>query len=94
MATLAGLLANVVGQEFERDTLGEPVYDVDGNLVLTGNTVTGIIVNNSSQRGLFSAEAAQAAWNYMTLYEDQSKGVHNPNYAKALLKNSIEALQN
>ena len=37
---------------------------------------------------------AQAIWNYKTLEEDQSKGVHNPEYTEALLKNSIEALQN
>lgn len=36
---------------------------------------------------------AQAAWNFGLLREDRSKGIHNPNYAKALLKNSIEALQ-
>ena len=37
---------------------------------------------------------AQAIWNYKTLEEDKSHGVHNPGYATALLKNSIEALQN
>ncbi len=36
---------------------------------------------------------AQAIWNYKTLEEDKSNGVHNPKYSKALLKNSIEALQ-
>ena len=44
--------------------------------------------------GTYSAKLAQAAWNYRTLLEDQSKGVHNPAYTRALLKNSIEALQN
>ncbi len=37
---------------------------------------------------------AQAIWNYKTLEEDQSKGIHNPKYTEALLKNSIEAIQN
>ena len=36
---------------------------------------------------------AQAIWNYKTVVEDNSEGVHNPDYVKALLKNSIEALQ-
>lgn len=36
---------------------------------------------------------AKAYWNWKMLVEDQSKGVHNPGYAKALLTNSIEALQ-
>ena len=35
---------------------------------------------------------AKAAWNWITLHEDGSKGIHNPAYAKALLQNSIEAL--
>lgn len=36
---------------------------------------------------------AQAIWNYKTLEEDQSNGIHNPDYARALLKNSLEVLQ-
>jgi len=42
----------------------------------------------------YSAQLAQAAWNYRMLLEDKSKGIHNPGYTRALLKNSIEALQN
>ena len=34
----------------------------------------------------------QAAWNFMYVLEDQSNGLHNPDYARALIKNSIEAL--
>lgn len=44
--------------------------------------------------GTYSAKLAQAAWNYRTVMEDLSKGIHNPEYTRALLKNSIEALQN
>lgn len=36
---------------------------------------------------------AQAIWNYKTIEEDKSNGLHNPAYTRALLKNSIEALQ-
>ena len=36
---------------------------------------------------------AQAIWNYKTLQEDNSQGMHNPKYTDALLKNSIEYLQ-
>ena len=43
--------------------------------------------------GIYSVELAQAAWNYKTLLEDKSDGIHNPEYVKALLSNSIEALQ-
>lgn len=38
-----------------------------------------------------SAEAA-ALWNFKTIEEDRSHGVHNPSYTRALLKNTIEAL--
>ena len=43
--------------------------------------------------GTYPNVEAQAAWNYRTLLEDKSHGVHNPKLSKALLKNSIEALQ-
>lgn len=39
-----------------------------------------------------SVKDAQAIWNYKTVEEDKSEGVHNPKYIKALLKNSIEYL--
>jgi hypothetical protein len=44
--------------------------------------------------GIYPANVAKATWNYRTVLEDQSKGIHNPAYTNALLKNSIEALQN
>jgi hypothetical protein len=56
---------------------------------------TGAITDSGSAvPGIYSPQVAQATWNYMTLEADGSQGVHNPNYAKALLKNSIEALEN
>lgn len=42
--------------------------------------------------GVYTILEAEAAWNYLFVYEDASKGVHNPNYAKALIKNSLDAL--
>jgi len=36
---------------------------------------------------------AQAVFNYMGIYEDRSLGVHNPKYVKALLANTIKAMQ-
>ncbi len=53
-----------------------------------------ITEDGSTVSGTYPVKVAQATWNYKTLEEDKSHGVHNPNYAKALLKNSIEALQN
>ncbi len=90
---LGTLLANVVGEEYMEDAEGDPMYDVDGNPIGNGVPVVGIIVNGRSQTGIYTTAEAQAAWNYMTALEDKSKGIHNPGYMRALLKNSIEALQ-
>jgi hypothetical protein len=88
MATLLALLQNVEGEGFDEDD--------DGNIIPNGETVVGIIQEDgsTSNSGIFSDVAAMAAWNYKTAFEDQSRGIHNPNYTRALLKNSIEALQN
>jgi hypothetical protein len=88
MATLLALLQSVEGEGFDEDD--------EGNIIPNGETVVGIIRENgeSSNSGIFSDVAAMAAWNYQTLREDQSRGTHNPGYSRALLKNSIEALQN
>ncbi len=100
MATLKQLLEDVVGEAYATDSLGNVVYDVDGNPVGTGDPVVGLIIDlaaddtDRSNRGIFTVEEAQAAWNYMTLLEDRSHGIHNPGYARALLNNSIEALEN
>jgi len=37
-------------------------------------------------------KTAQAIWNYKTVEEDHSHGVHNPEYAKALIKNALEVV--
>ena len=40
-----------------------------------------------------SAAQAAGVWNYMVSYQDHSYGVHKPAYMKALLQNSIDAVQ-
>ncbi len=101
MAILKQLLTEVVGEEYEEDSEGNPVFDMEGNPVGTGVPVVGLIIDfpdgsdtDRSNEGIFTTAEAQAAWNYMTLLEDQSRGTHNPAYSRALLTNSIEALQN
>lgn len=49
-------------------------------------------VTNSFTSNTVPFNVAQAAWNYSLLLEDKSKGIHNPTYSKALLKNSIESI--
>lgn len=38
-------------------------------------------------------KTAQALWNYKTVEEDHSRGIHNPKYAKALIKNALQVVQ-
>jgi nitrate reductase cytochrome c-type subunit len=52
-------------------------------------------VNASSSNPLqVTTEHAAAIYNYKFLIEDQSAMIHNPKYSKALLNNSLEALNN
>ena len=95
MAALKAILTTVEGQAVQLDEDGDPVLDENGDLIPIDGTVTGILLENDrSQYGIFSDVAAIAAWNYKSALEDQSRGIHNPRYTQALLKNSIEALQN
>jgi len=41
----------------------------------------------------FTITESEAAWNWILVTEDSSMGTHNPGYVKALVANSIEALQ-
>ena len=41
----------------------------------------------------YPAAVADAYWNYKMVYYDHSKGVHNPAYTRAMLKNAIEAVE-
>ncbi len=43
--------------------------------------------------GPFPEEVANAMWNYVMVIEDQSMGVHNPVYTKAMLEYALEVLQ-
>ncbi len=53
-------------------------------------TVTGGLEPNHPKT--WPVNVAGSLFNYRMLYGDHSGGIHNPAYAKALLKNSIEAL--
>ena len=77
----------------------ERVIEEDANGPIK-EVVIGIVHDGHAYLGSYDLgvnwpyETAQAAWNYILIVEeDSSNGVHNPAYAKALLQNSIEALQ-
>ena len=44
--------------------------------------------------GVYPTYLTEALWNWRFVQEDQSNGVHNPKYARALIKNTLEALNN
>jgi len=48
--------------------------------------------NVSIVSGKYDLIPAAALWNYKMIYYDHSHGVHNPEYAKDLVQNSIDAL--
>jgi cytochrome c551/c552 len=74
------------------DNLRTALYDLgyldDEDYVANGNEAV-----SSSNPLVVSQAHAAAIYNFKFLTEDQSTLIHNPNYAKALLQNSIEAVQ-
>ena len=53
----------------------------------------GIVHDDHPVPGTYTILEAEAAWNYLTVLEDASGGVHNPAYARSLIRNAIDALQ-
>jgi hypothetical protein len=71
--------------------LATDMADLKAKLIALGLiTVDGTPI---AQTKTIPFKTAQALWNYGTVYADGSKGVHNPTYAKALIKNALEAVQ-
>lgn len=52
----------------------------------------GVFASDILFKGTYPSNLAAAAWNYLYVAADGSKGVHNPAYIKAILQNSIEAI--
>ncbi|WP_299161252.1 hypothetical protein [uncultured Eudoraea sp.] len=96
--TLGGILETVVGQAVIEDSTAVggyiPLFEADG---ITPVPVVGIVIKEGDewepQVGLFDLKDAEAAWNFLYFYEDKSDGVHNPKYAKSIIKNSLAAMQ-
>ena len=79
-------------------TSSKYVIEVDGAGAKIKEEVIGALHDGHPNAGFygrgatFSTGIAGAAWNYLFLTADSSKGVHNPNYAKALIQQSLGAL--
>lgn len=52
-----------------------------------------ITESGSGIKGTFSSEQAGALWNYKTVTEDRSLGIHNPQFTKWLLQTAIDTLK-
>ena len=93
MATLGALLENVVGQAIDDDDV--PIFEADG---VTPVPQIGIVHFEDEEwhplTGLFDLRDAEAAWNFLFILEDKSGGIHNPDYARSIIKNSLAAMQN
>ena len=96
--TLGGLLENVIGQAIVEDTITGgyvPVFEADG--ITPVPTENGIVYLEDGewhpQPGMYDLKDAEAAWNFLYFYEDKSGGVHNPDYARAIIRNSLAAMQ-
>ncbi len=53
----------------------------------------GLLKNGSPVVGTYPEAQAGALWNRISVEEDRSFGVHNPQYIKALLQTGIDALK-
>lgn len=74
------------------------VAGLAANMTLLHNKLValGLIKEDGStivQTNKIPFKTAQALWNYKTVEEDHSHGVHNPAYAKALIKNALQVVQ-
>jgi len=49
--------------------------------------------SGSGITGTFTSEQVGALWNFKTVEEDRSNGIHNPGFAKYLLETAIDALK-
>ncbi len=53
----------------------------------------GVLHDGHPNPGIYTEAQAGAAWNWMIVYEDNSLGVHNPSWTKAILKKGIELMK-
>jgi len=78
-----GVPTEVSGLAADMATLHTKLFDL-GLIKEDGSTIV--------QTTTIPFKTAQALWNYKTVEEDHSHGVHNPKYAKALIKNALEVV--
>ncbi|HET7010622.1 MAG TPA: hypothetical protein VFI11_07595 [Anaerolineales bacterium] len=71
----------------------EPLLIASGIMRADYTDDSGNLQHGRSVPGVYPEAVAQAMWNYKFVVYDQSMGVHNSAYAKALLEFALEALK-
>lgn len=66
---------------------------IDSGIMLADYEENGEIQHNRSVPGVYPEAVASAMWDYMFVVSDQSMGVHNPAFARALLEAAKAALE-
>ena len=92
---------NFGGEDYDQDGVVSGVQQEIYNMMVQLATLlppyTGLTVDNTQIYVTATNDAAmklkRAAYNYWFVYEDRSLGVHNPKYAAALLRASIDDLK-
>ncbi len=95
--TLAASTAGCQSCHAELDTLDrngvqteiKALFDELGELL----EAAGLLHDGHPNPGTYTEEQAGAAWNWMIVYEDNSRGIHNPSWIKAILEKGIELMQ-
>jgi hypothetical protein len=64
-----------------------------GTLLVTAGIYNPEGTSGTAVKGTYSNKVAGAYWNFITLEEDRSNGIHNPKFAKKILENTIASLQ-
>ena len=83
---------NFGGEDYDRDGTVEGIQsEVDGLLEQLANLLPPAGPAVTVTTG-YTLSQRKAAWNYFYILEDQSRGVHNPKYATALLQLSLDDL--
>jgi hypothetical protein len=64
-----------------------------GDMLIAAGIYNPAGTSGTAITGTYTNKVAGAYWNFITLEEDRSMGIHNPKYVKKILENTIASLQ-
>lgn len=71
----------------------EPLLQELGDLLITEGIYNPDGTSGTAVAGTYSNRVAGAYWNFISIEEDRSLGVHNPRFVEKILENTIESLK-